>query len=411
MPKQAGAPVRARRGAAAAAALALAAVLALAGDAWALTRVIVLDQGRPVRLLSAVHETRGEILIALGELAFKSEFLLEGSPLRTLGAQMTCDSCHPDGGASPLLFFEGLSDKPGNLDVTNRAISLIEDNLYNPINVPSIVGARHSAPFGREGVFDTVEDFTLFAIVNEFAGGIPSDLVMEALVAYQDSLAFPDNPLLDADGRLTDAAPADARRGEEIFHRPFPGDPGRNCAACHRPDNYFLDGAIHSVGTGRGARAGKTFETPTLLGAAATPPYLHDGRFDTLGETGAWFADYFGLALDAGGQADLAAYLEAVGAAGAPPPDPPPAVYPETAAALLEVALEAEDWMLTRMAAPRITTELDDWRGAEDAPGDEALDLWIGLLRRVEARTKVEDFDGAREALAAYRAALAAERQ
>ena len=393
----------------ASAALALAGALALAADAWALTRVIVLDQGRPVRLLSAVHETREEVLIALGELAFKSEFLLEGSPLRTLGAQMTCDSCHPDGGASARVFFEGLSDKPGNLDVTNRAISLIEDNIYNPINVPSIVGARHSAPFGREGIFDTVEDFTLFAIANEFAGGIPSDLTIEALVAYQDSLAFPDNPLLGADGRLTEAASAAARRGEDIFHRPFPGDPQRSCAACHRPDNYFLDGSIHEVNTGRGSRAGKAFETPTLLAAAATPPYLHDGRFDTLGEAGAWFADYFGLALDAGGRADLAAYLEAVGAAGAPGPAAADAVYPETAAALLEAALEADDWMLTRMVTPRVTTELDDWRGAAGAPGDAALDLWIRLLRRVEARTKVQDFDGARAALAEYRAALAAE--
>ena len=129
----------------------LGSALALAGAAEALTRVIVLDQGHPVRLLATVHDSREDVLIALGELAFKSEFLLEGSPLRTLGAQMTCDSCHPDGGASPVVFFEGLSDKPGNLDVTNRAISLIEDNIYNPINVPSIVGARHSAPFGRDG--------------------------------------------------------------------------------------------------------------------------------------------------------------------------------------------------------------------------------------------------------------------
>lgn len=385
----------------------LGAAAALAGAAEALTRVIVLDQGRPARLLAAVHDSREDVLIALGELAFKSEFLLEGSPLRTLGAQMTCDSCHPDGGASPVVFFEGLSDKPGNLDVTNRAISLIEDNVHNPINVPSIVGARHSAPFGRDGRFESVEDFTLFAIANEFAGGIPSDLVIEALVTFQNSLAFPDNPLLGADGRLTDAAPDAARRGEAIFRRPFPDDPARSCASCHRPDNYFLDGEIHEVGTGRGLRAGKAFETPTLLDTLATPPYLHDGRFDGLAETGAYFADLFGLGLDAGERADLGAYLEAVGGGSRPSP-PSGAVHPETAAALLEVALEADDWMLTRMTVPRAATELDDWRGQPGAAPDAAIDRWIGLLRRVEARTKVEDFDGARAALAEYRAAVAA---
>ena len=380
--------------------------VAAAGAAEALTRVIVLDQGRPVRLLAAVHESREDVLVALGELAFKSEFLLEGSPLRTLGAQMTCDSCHPDGGASPKVFFEGLSDKPGNLDVTNRAISLIEDNLYNPINVPSIVGARHSEPFGRGGDFDSVEDFTLFAIGSEFAGGIPSDLVIEALVVYQNSLAFPDNPLLGPDGRLAAAAPEAAKRGEAVFMRPFPDGSGRSCATCHRPDDYFLDHRVHDVGTGRGARAGKAFETPTLLDTLATPPYLHDGRFDTLAGTADYFADLFGMALDAADRADLAAYLEAVGG-GAHAPAPGPEVYPETAADLFDVILAADDWMLARMAVPRITTELDDWRAAADAPDDEAIDLWIRLLRRMEAATKIEDFDGARTALAEFRAAVA----
>ena len=390
------------------AAAGLAAALVHSGGAGALTRVIALDQGRPVRLLGAVHETRADVLVALGEMAFKSEFLLEGSPLRTLGAQMTCDSCHPDGGASLIVFFEGLSDKPGNLDVTNRAISLIEDNIYNPINVPSIVGARHTAPFARDGGFDTVEDFTLFAIANEFAGGIPSDLTIEALVAFQEGLAFPDNPLLGADGRLDAAAPAAARRGEAVFRRPVAGGPERGCATCHRPEDHFVDHRVHEVGTGRGARAGMAFETPTLLGAAATPPYLHDGRYDTLAEAADYFADYFGVARGAADRADLAAYVEAVAAGPEPEEDGEEAdMHPETAAALLEVVLAADDWMLTRMVVPRATTELDDWRGAPDAPDDAALDRWIRLLRRIEARTKTQDFDGARAALAEYRAAVA----
>ena len=64
--------------------------------------------------------------------------------------------------------------------------------------------------------------------------------------------------------------------------------------------------------------------------------------------------------------------------------------------------------MLTRMTVPRATTELDNWRDRAGAPPGAVLDHWIGLLRRVEARTKVEDFDGARAALAEYRAAVAA---
>ena len=82
-------------------------------------------------------------------------------------------------------------------------------------------------------------------------------------------------------------------------------------------------------------------------------------------------------------------------------------MHVETAAALLDVALEADDWLLTRMVVLLATTELDDWRGDATAPDGAVLDRWISLLRRIEARTKVEDFDAARATLVQFRAALA----
>ena len=395
------------RKAALAVALGIAVVASAAPAAQALTRAIVLDRGAPVTLLSREVTTRAEALFTLGELAFKSDFLLEGSPARNLGAHITCDTCHPDGGASRVIFFEGLSDKPGNIDVTNRAISLIEDGVRNPLNVPSLRGSAHAAPFARDGRFESVEDFTLFAIANEFAGGTPSDLVIESLVAYQEELAFADNPLLDGQGRLTDAAPEAARRGEAVFARPFPNDADMSCAGCHVPADHFLDHQVHDVGTGRGGRAGKLFDTPTLRDTLLTPPYMHDGRYDTLAEVIDYFDGFFALGLGGGERADLLAYLDAVGGGDVPDTNGDGPVRPETAVALLRVALAEDDWMLTRMLVPKLTTELGDWRGAADAPAEDVIAGWIRLLRRIEAEVKVQDFDGARATLEALAAAIA----
>jgi hypothetical protein len=60
-----------------------------------------------------------------------------------------------------------------------------------------------------------------------------------------------------------------------------------------------------------------------LLGLAETAPYFHDGRFATLSEVVSWFDREHGLQLSAVEQADLVAYLEAVGAVDRPRDDRP----------------------------------------------------------------------------------------
>ena len=57
------------------------------------------------------------------------------------------------------------------------------------------------------------------------------------------------------------------------------------CANCHRPP-LFTDGQRHDVGTGGhpDEQKGPDFDTPSLRGVHATPPYLHDGRAATLRE-------------------------------------------------------------------------------------------------------------------------------
>jgi cytochrome c peroxidase len=99
---------------------------------------------------------------------------------------------------------------------------------------------------------------------------------LDALAAYVASLdATPASPYA--------ADPA----GEALFST-------LGCDACHAPPLYtdsMLGTAVrHDVGTivsTSGSRLGEPldgFDTPTLLGAWATAPYLHDGRAPTLEE-------------------------------------------------------------------------------------------------------------------------------
>ena len=127
---------------------------------------------------------------------------------------------------------------------------------------------------------------------------------------------FLPNPFLGRDGRLDARASAAARRGEEIFHRPFPQMADRSCATCHVPSDHFLDRKRHDIGSVEGAepfsRDG-ALDTPTLLSARYTGPYFHDGRLETLREVNEWFNERFDLSLSAAQLDDLTAYVETVG--------------------------------------------------------------------------------------------------
>lgn len=377
----------------------------LATPAGAPVLPFVVDKGGPVSLLSRHMASESDILVALGELAFKSVEIFRTSPTRSGGLSLTCDSCHPDGGASQVLFFEGLSDKPGNIDVTSRAITLKEDGINNPINVPSLRGVRDSAPYGRDGRFEALRDFTRFALVEEFGGILSSALLMDALVAYQESLDYLDNPLLDEAGRLREAAPAAALRGEALFRKPFGSDPARSCATCHVPETGFIDRQSHDVG------GGKAHDTPTLRDLAMTAPYFRDGRYDTLDQVVAHFDRRFALGLDAAETADLVAYLEAVGGGAEPYTALDETIHVVTIAELLERTLGARDWLLTKIVILQALYELDARKGAEGAPPAERLEGWIKKLRWIDGLTNASDFAGALAATAEFRATISTVRE
>lgn len=346
------------------------------------------EGGRPVDLLHPVRSGPNAALVTLGELAFKASTLFAGN--------FSCDSCHPDGGTTETLFFPGLSNKPGNIDMTHRAMTLIEDGIYNPINIPSLLGNTETAPFGRHQQHDTIEDFTLFAITAEFGGQEPGSLLMNALVAFQETLDFPPNPFVDGQGRLTDDASEAMRRGAAIFRSVPEGDNAKSCADCHPPSQNFLDGKVHNVGTG------EDMDTASLRRLAGAAPYGRDGQFDTLRDAVAHFASFTGHTLAEDQLADLVAYVEAVGADRRIEPAKPNEANLAATVPLLAMPLEERDGFLLDLVIEQLVWELSI--GTPDALSAVQREKVVSVLRRIESAQRAGDYDVATEALAAYEA-------
>jgi mono/diheme cytochrome c family protein len=242
-----------------------------------------------------------------------------GEPARSIG--LACSTCHNRSDINQRFFIPGISPQPGSVDVDGSFFnSRFNDYRDDALDIPSLRGIRFTAPYGRDGRFASLRDFTRNVIVNEFNGPEPSPLALDALVAYMLEFDFLPAPYLNFDGTLTDLAPPAAKRGEALFQRPFPQIGNRSCASCHLPDSHFTDNQVHNIGSDEGAYGSTSggFDTPTLLNTSYTAPYFHDGSLETLGDVVAWFDQRFTLGLSAEERADLTAYLEVVGTGEAP---------------------------------------------------------------------------------------------
>lgn len=349
---------------------------------------------RPAEELSPPYaRASAPFLFNLGRLAFRSPLIFGSYAAR---AGLSCDVCHTSGGANRDFFVDEVSDRPGNVDVTHgfwRRES--EDGIANPVNIPTLRGVRWTAPYGRDGRFAALEDFTRNVIVHEFAGAEPAPVILDALVAYQRALAFPTNADVGPAGRLTwNASPA-ARRGEVLFLK--------DCAACHRPSSAFVDGRAHDVGTGG------HFDTPSLLGLGASAPYFHDGRAPGLFAVIAHFEDALGLDYDASGREDLAAYLETIGKVSDPLRRTLTGAVDDLLgfASALDFPLNDEDFGLSDLIAAMLRTEVgriaERFPPAIHADARETLKSWSRGLAGISRLVDAGNYPAAREALAAWR--------
>ena len=238
-------------------------------------------------------------------MAFNTPAILGGTALK---GDVSCGTCHINGTSNPKLFIPGLSIRPGSFDTSSSLFNPKAENfVLDPVRIPSLRGARYLAPYGHDGRTESLRDFVRTVIVDEFAGPEPAPAVLDAMVAYILDIDFLPNPRISLGGKLNADASDAERRGQALFNKPFPHDANLSCAGCHLPSNVFVDHRHHDVGSGG------VYKTPTLLNADFNAPYFHDGRFDTYDQVVNHFDRTFGLELSVKDQADLVAYLKAVG--------------------------------------------------------------------------------------------------
>ncbi len=164
----------------------------------------------------------------------------------------SCATCHPD----------------ARVDALNW--DLLNDGLGNPKNTKSMLLAHATAPSMVTGVRPTAEA-AVRAGIRHILFSVRPEAEAVAIDAYLKSLTPVPSPHLDQ-GRLS----ASAHRGKAVFDQ-------AGCTACHAAPLYTNQKPF-PVGTGKGREENTAFDTPSLVEAWRTAPYLHDGRATTLKE-------------------------------------------------------------------------------------------------------------------------------
>ncbi|MCF8467179.1 MAG: hypothetical protein K9G33_07230 [Sneathiella sp.] len=132
--------------------------------------------------------TRFDDQLLYGRLLFRSPQILGGKAVR-IG--LSCNSCHTNGHVNSGFYIQGLSDRPGRVDVTHRFWQAgFDDGVDNPIDIPSLRGVSNTAPYGAVNIFPDLPAFTRHVISDEFAGPPPSQEQVEGLIAYMNALDF-----------------------------------------------------------------------------------------------------------------------------------------------------------------------------------------------------------------------------
>jgi cytochrome c peroxidase len=372
---------------------------------------------RPTELFySEQNDGKRSYESVLGDMLFATPGIFGGMARK---AELSCATCHQQGHNNPKLFIPGLSARPGTFSTANGMFSPHSGGRSEPVTPPSLRGAVHLAPYAHDGRFATLRDFIHNAVVNEFDGAEPSAQVVDAIEAYIKDISFLPNDKLGSDGGLTSKNSDAARRGEAIFRRPFRNDASMSCASCHQPKNFFVDHALHDVGSG-----GK-FKTPTLINSKFSAPYFHDGRFNSFRQVVDYFDRQYDLGLTEQDRSDLEAYLDAVGDADEPVTrNTVEAELDEIAlfAGVLEKAIPQQNREIIGMTVetvghewrevgenfppakdPTVKGGLNERRRARDAVFNVVL-----TLRRIAMASEAGKFDEAARLYAGYRQDAAA---
>lgn len=371
-------------------------------------RAIPLPPNLPRRVLRHEGPTPDKNLVVdrpwsvlLGEMLFHSTRLL--GP-RTMQMGVSCNHCHPNGSTSPTVYTEHSYLVPGRMDLTVGYFTpSAENGISDPHVIPTLRGIRFTGPYQVDGKVPALRDQVRHVVVNEFGTAEPPPLYLDAMTAFLVQLDFLPNGKLDAEGRLTEKASAAAKRGEKAFLRERPELRGRSCATCHVPEDGFTDRKTHTLGAQR-----DRFDTPTLMGLVATPPYWHDARARTIEDAVGEVDRLLGLNLPQPERADLVAYLKEIGAEDSPWEPPGLARRAAPLFAFYDLALESpwkDDKVIWKLALETAAFDLDELglRSHKQAPVKKAF---LELEAASHAALDKAPNDADRKAVKAARAAL-----
>ena len=165
----------------------------------------------------------------------------------------SCASCHPNNGRADGLRWD-----------------FLRDGIGNPKDTPSLVYVHETEPLNRLALREDAREGARTAMLVSHMI-VPTEEQVDDLLAYMVSLRPEPNPHLTAAGEFSDAA----QRGKVIF------DGKARCARCH-PAPYFTDKKTYDIGTRTATDPTGKYDTPTLVEAFRSAPYLHDGRALTI---------------------------------------------------------------------------------------------------------------------------------
>ena len=165
----------------------------------------------------------------------------------------SCASCHPGG---------------ARVDALNW--DLLNDGLGNPKNTKNLLFAHRTPPAMITGVRENAEMAVRSGIRHILFAVRPEEEV-NSIDEYLKSLEPIPNSYL-VKGKLS----ASAKRGRKIYSK-------ARCDSCHT-GALHTDLQQHNVGTGDGLDKDRKFDTPSLVEAWRTAPYLYDGRAATIEE-------------------------------------------------------------------------------------------------------------------------------
>ena len=215
---------------------------------------------------------------------------------------------------------------------TNASTHLVGDirpqEFRHRLDTPSLRGVNIQRLFGSQRALKSVEDFTEFEQRAAYFDGDPVIATKKGvsilergsqvhfMAEFQELLDFPPAPKLGIDGKLNPKkATQSEMRGQEIFFGKA------RCAGCH-PAPYYTDNLMHNLKTerfykprminGRMASADGPIKTFPLRGIKDSPPYLHDGRLLTLGDTVEFFNLILELGLSAQEKKDLVEFMRSL---------------------------------------------------------------------------------------------------